>query len=54
MAMEKADNVKKERMECEKESKRIKDEIDYKEKMIDDEEKKLLERKRKTALYISN
>ncbi len=44
-AMEKANNVKKERMECEKESKKIRDEIDYKEKLIDDEEKKLIKRK---------
>ncbi len=44
-AMEKADNIKKERMECEKESKKIRDEIDYKEKLIDDEEKKLIKRK---------
>ncbi|MCG2827504.1 MAG: hypothetical protein L6265_13015 [Thermoplasmatales archaeon] len=53
-AMEKMDNIKKERMECEKESKRIRDEMDYKEKLIDDEEEKLLERKRKIALYMSN
>ncbi|MBU2565200.1 MAG: hypothetical protein KJ655_02970, partial [Candidatus Thermoplasmatota archaeon] len=53
-AMEKTDNIKKERMECEKESKRIRDEMDYKEKLIDDEEEKLLERKRKIALYMSN
>jgi hypothetical protein len=53
-AMEKADNIKKERTECEKESKRIMDEIGYKEKMIDEEEEKLLERKRKIALYMSN
>ncbi|MCG2825838.1 MAG: hypothetical protein L6265_04500, partial [Thermoplasmatales archaeon] len=44
-AMEKMDNIKKERMECEKESKRIKDEMDYKEKVIDEEEKKLIKRK---------
>lgn len=53
-AMEKVDNIKKERMECEKEIKKIRDEIDYKGKMIDEEEKKLLERKRKIALYMSN
>lgn len=46
-AMEKADNIKKEGMECKKESKKIMDEIDYKEKMIDEEEKKLIKRKMK-------
>ena len=44
-AMEKVDRIKKERLECEKESKKIRDEIDYKEKLIDDEEKKLIKRK---------
>jgi len=44
-AVENADNIKKERMECEKEIKKIRDEMDYREKLIDDEEKKLVKRK---------
>ena len=53
-AMEKIDNIKKERMECEKESKKIRDEMEHREKMIDEEEKKLLERRRKITLYMLN
>ena len=53
-AMENTQIIRKQRIRCEEEIKRIMDEIDYREKMIDDEEKKLLERKRKIALYMSN
>jgi hypothetical protein len=44
-AMENVQIIRKQRIRCEEEIKRIKDEIDYKEKMIDDEEKKLVKRK---------
>ncbi len=48
-AIENAQSLRKQRIRCEEEIKKIKDEMDYREKMIDEEEKKLLERKRKLA-----